>query len=185
MKNIFKKTELLPLGLLALGAMSFSACDLRDKGGELINQATNEVAKGAESCENYNTQSQADAENEVIRDNNLDYKFNLYWLGREAKMDVWEDKGIDDHFSVALKPAVISALDANQQVTSLDECEQSPSAAENCIPRLKNVVEMIVDARQSIAARGVNLSEGKDMTFKCAQEYSEKKLAELQIIADQ
>ncbi len=178
MKNtnsLLKKTLLASFVLLSTG------CKVRDWAGKKSSEARNEVAKETKSCDQFKTDAQGDGENEVIL-TGLDYKFNLYWAGTDSKVSFWEDKMINENVYCSFQPLTLHVLDQNNAELKAVVCAENKINATACISPLETMVKMIKEARDSLAARGANVSEGKDFTFKCSQQFAEEKIAALAAI---
>lgn len=178
MKNT---NSLLRKALLASFVVLGTGCKVKDWAGKKSSEVRNEVAKETKSCDQYKTEGQADGENQVIL-TGLDYKFNLYWAGTESKVSFWEDKMVNENIFFSFEPLTLHVLDANNAEQKAIVCAESKVNALACISPMETMSKMIKEARDSLAARGANLSEGKGFTFKCTQEFVDGKIAALKAI---
>lgn len=166
----------LSAATLLSATVLITACN-NDKAADLANS----LSKSANNCSTYNTESQGDAENSVVRLGN-DYKFNLYFMGRDKKISVWENNGLNDYYEIRFDPLTIVVLGEGGRATDTLKCGDNKELAARCIERLEALLAMTKDARESSVAVGAKLSSGKEMTFKCADEFAGKRIEELKAI---
>ncbi len=185
MKNSLKN-QFGIIGTISAAMLALGACDLREKSENTAKDVTNAAAKAVDSCESYNTDSEADAKNDVSLAPAAAYKFDLYWLGRDSKLTLWENDVANDFYSVSFSPLVIKSLDnRTQQVRDEDNCLESKAKAGDCIERFEEIMTMIDEAKESYKNAGVELSKGKEMTYRCTRAFSEKKITELKAFQTQ
>lgn len=179
-RNIFNT---LKLGVACASMIIFfNACDLREKGGKAANEVANAGSKNVDSCDAYNTESVADAQNEVVLPTKT-YKFHLYWLGRDSNLSVWENHALNEYYKAAFNPVVLKFLDQQtQEEVSQVICDESKDSAEKCIDRFEKLTQMIDDAKESAQRAGAQITNGREMTFKCARDFAQKKINALKTV---
>lgn len=167
---------------LATFAVLLTGCDAKDWVTGESSKAQNLIAKETKSCGSYKTDKQADGENHVILEGDIDYKFNLYWYGPDSKATFWEDKMINENYSFSYDPLKLNVLDGNNAVVKTVNCTENKVNAAVCLPALETVVKSIKDARLALTQRNANLSEGKGLTFQCTQKFAEEQITGLKAI---
>ncbi|MEZ4814047.1 MAG: hypothetical protein R3A80_02425 [Bdellovibrionota bacterium] len=144
----------------------------------------------SESCSKLNT-AEEDASTSV-EVTGWDYNVRISWMGEnENVVNFRSDKGINTQFEVTKNPTMIRILDAgDQSEKEVIDCTESLKSAEACTNKINAILVQISTIREQDnkrveAGAESSLSEGKQSTLSCSNEFLTKKLDDLAIFIEQ
>lgn len=171
-----------------VAAMALFSCS-KKQADKAINKVTGAVARAANDCSEYNTEKTEDAEY-VVRQTGADYNLHLYFLARDNKISVWNDKGLaDSYYNIETKDP-INYVGLERNPNDLDHpketrknCSESKAAALVCITRLEGLKKVLKEAKESLEAEK-KFEGGRKQTIECTDKKVDELVGSLQKVVN-